>query len=219
MQDQNAASELRTASGADGTPERALMCAVLEDAIRCLRGRGYPPTERAKLAIDAYSWIRDLDRRWLFSFENLCMALGFDAQILRSRLLDADLRLPSMSVKRRRPRRAPPFDSEIARADVGMVQSGQPLRVVAQTLGLSMSAASEISGRLASRLKAQRDAEIRQLRSAGWTCGDLAVRFGLSRVRVIRICARCDEDDVLAVPSSLGQEPGRQDGFPAREAP
>ena len=74
-----------------------------------------------------------------------------------------------------------------------MIRSGQPLRVVAETFGISVSKVSIISCGLASRLKAERDDEIRTLRQAGWTHRALAAHFGLSRIRVLRICARREE--------------------------
>jgi CRP-like cAMP-binding protein len=55
---------------------------------------------------------------------------------------------------------------------------------------VSVSKVSVLSQGLASRLKAERDEEILRLRRAGWTHRALATQFGLSRIRVIRICAR-----------------------------
>ena len=70
-----------------------------------------------------------------------------------------------------------------------MIREGQPLRVVAETFGISVSKASILSCSLASRIKAERDEEIRHLRGLGWTHRALAKRFSLSRIRVMRICA------------------------------
>jgi hypothetical protein len=64
--------------------ERALMLAVLEDAIRCLQAPG-PRARRA--AVEAAEWIRSVDLEWPFSFENLCAALELDAGRLRTALL------------------------------------------------------------------------------------------------------------------------------------
>ena len=74
-----------------------------------------------------------------------------------------------------------------------MIRSGKPLRVVAETFGISVSKVSILSCGLASRLKAERDDEIRGLRQAGWTHRALAAQFGLSRIRILRICARREE--------------------------
>src|SRR5262245_49984547 len=75
----------RHAVGAVG--ERALMLAVLEDAIRCLqehrRGRRAEPR---RLAREAEAWIRsNADRP--FSFVHVCDALDIPALQLRAALL------------------------------------------------------------------------------------------------------------------------------------
>jgi hypothetical protein len=81
-----------------------------------------------------------------------------------------------------------------------MIREGRPLRVVAETFGISISKASILSCGLASRIKAERDEEIRRLRGAGWTHRALAAHFGLSRIRIMRICARrrLEEDRTAA---------------------
>ena len=168
--------------------ERALMRAVLEDAIRCLAGEIGPVRERPQLAAEARAWIETTDLQWAYSFENLCDHLGFDAVQLRGRLLrdapplpvDSGVPMPT------RPRRETPAEHEIMQ----MIREGRPLRVVAETFGISISKASILSCGLASRMKAERDEDIRRLRDAGWTHRTLATKFGLSRIRVMRICAR-----------------------------
>jgi len=77
---------------ADGGPEtgaRALMRAVLQDAILCLRGHatGVPRRERQRAIDQAYCWIAARDTTWTFSFETICHVLGLDAGRLRRRLL------------------------------------------------------------------------------------------------------------------------------------
>jgi len=171
--------------------ERALMRAVLEDAIFCLAGEIGPVRERPQLAAEARSWVAESDRRWPFSFENICDSLGFDPDGLRSRLLrDApDLPIPEAGDGDPTPmrrRQESPAEEDIVR----MIREGHPLRVVAETFGISISKASILSGGLASRIKAERDEEIRQLRRAGWTHRALAKHFHLSRIRIMRICAR-----------------------------
>jgi hypothetical protein len=173
-----------------GLPERTLMRAVLEDAIRCLQGGGSPVRERMSLARDARNWVESRDPRWPYSFENVCEALEVDASRLRQRLLamtpSLEIRTPQILTTVRR--------SAVAEGDVvRMIRDGQPLRVVAETLGVSVSKVSVLSRGLASRLKAERDAEIVRLRNEGWTHRALAAHFGLSRIRVIRICARREQ--------------------------
>ena len=70
-----------------GRGERALMCAVLEDAIRCLMGQGYPGHSRGLLAARARAWVAARDLRWPFSFECICDALGIESSALRRHLL------------------------------------------------------------------------------------------------------------------------------------
>ncbi|HYY05074.1 MAG TPA: hypothetical protein VE997_00750, partial [Candidatus Limnocylindria bacterium] len=81
-------------------------------------------------------------------------------------------------------RRETPAECDI----VQMIREGRPLRVVAQTFGISISKASILSCGLASRIKAERDEEIRRLRAEGWTHRALAAQFELSRIRIMRIC-------------------------------
>jgi len=170
---------------------RALMRAVLEDAIHCMAGEVGPLRERPQLAASARAWVADEDRSRTFSFENVCDALGLSSGPLRVRLLhtippvpvegcDIDVRVPS------RPRRPLPAEEDVIR----MIRAGHPLRVVAERFGISVSKASILSSGLASRIKAERDVEICELRREGWTHRALAARFGLSRIRVMRICAR-----------------------------
>lgn len=72
----------------------ALRLAVLDDAIRCLAlGHQIRGTHDQRLAREAEAWIRNLDRRWPFSFSNICEALGINGLQLRRKLLE--LRYPA----------------------------------------------------------------------------------------------------------------------------
>ena len=64
--------------------EKALMLAVLEDAVRCLGRRS---RSDARLAREAEAWIRANDPHWPFSFVNVCAHLEIDASRLRAALL------------------------------------------------------------------------------------------------------------------------------------
>lgn len=70
------------------SPEKALMLAVLEDAIRCFQGllRHRRNNPRA-LAREAEQWIRTVGDPWPCSFDNVCDALGIDSEALRDALL------------------------------------------------------------------------------------------------------------------------------------
>src|SRR5437667_8649916 len=81
---------MRNAVVAEAGPaagERALMRAVLEDAIRCLAGEVGPVRERPQLAAEARTWIEGADIQWPYAFANVCDHLGFDAEQLRTRVL------------------------------------------------------------------------------------------------------------------------------------
>ena len=72
-------------------PERRLMLAVLESAISdWLVRRGTQVAARHDLRVavdeDLASWFASTDRRWPYSFENICAALGLDAGGVRRRL-------------------------------------------------------------------------------------------------------------------------------------
>jgi hypothetical protein len=71
---------------------RALMLAILEDAMLCLargRRRRHPRTRR--LAAETETWMRSEGREWLFSFASICDVLGFDADALRASLLPTNV--------------------------------------------------------------------------------------------------------------------------------
>ena len=82
-----------------GGPERALMRAMLQDAILCLLGEAAPAKERPRLASEARFWIASHSREWVYSFESVCDALGYDPDYLRRRLFEmADSRRASAPV-------------------------------------------------------------------------------------------------------------------------
>jgi hypothetical protein len=77
----------------DTSGPRALMLAVLEDAVRCIEeghhGRRF---HARRLAAEAEAWVRSDRTSWPFSFVNICEVLGFDAGAVRGRLLPQSLR-------------------------------------------------------------------------------------------------------------------------------
>lgn len=67
-----------------GQRERALMRAVLEDALFCVHTyRDAPRRSQRRLAQEAEAWIWAEDYRWPFSFCNICQALGLDPDYIR----------------------------------------------------------------------------------------------------------------------------------------
>ncbi len=74
---------------ADTSGPRALMLAVLEDAVRCIeKGRWQRRFGARRLAAEAEAWVRCNRADWPFSFANICEVLGFDVDAIRSRLLE-----------------------------------------------------------------------------------------------------------------------------------
>ena len=163
-----------------GQGERALMRAVLVDAIECLTADVRRSAARAQHATEARAWVATRDDQWPFSFDNICLALDLDAERIRRRLLQIAIDLPPASAPIPRVR-----EEEVT----AMIRAGNPLRVVAARFGISMPKVSILSRGLASRLKAERNIRIRALRASGWTVSALASHFGLSLFRIRRICS------------------------------
>ena len=68
-------------------PERVLMLAVLQDAVVCFQEHVQATCKRKQaMHRDAEEWILDSDQIYPFSFENVCEALGYDAEYLRNGL-------------------------------------------------------------------------------------------------------------------------------------
>ncbi len=73
--------------GGVSSPERALMRALMQDAVLCLLGAAAPANERPRLIAQARAWVRSRSRAWIFSFECVCEALGIDPEYGREQLL------------------------------------------------------------------------------------------------------------------------------------
>lgn len=69
--------------------EKRLMLAVLEDAITCFQKCVLTRDSRGRaLFSDAEEWVENQSNEWLFSFENICEALGLNAKYVRRGLVD-----------------------------------------------------------------------------------------------------------------------------------
>jgi hypothetical protein len=74
-------------------PERALMVAVLRDAITCLeKYAAFRSSGNRRLFDEALEWILSDDCEWLFSFNNVCEALGVNPAYLRRGLIQMSAR-------------------------------------------------------------------------------------------------------------------------------
>lgn len=71
------------------TGEKALMAAVLADAIKCVRdGKRYARMRRKRrLGAEAEAWMRENDVWWPFSFVNICTEMGVDPGMVRAAVL------------------------------------------------------------------------------------------------------------------------------------
>jgi hypothetical protein len=68
-------------------PEKRLMLAILDDAVTCFQKHLSTRDNRGKaLYREAEEWIFDESDESLFSFDNVCEALGFDAKYVRQGL-------------------------------------------------------------------------------------------------------------------------------------
>ncbi|MGH7829968.1 MAG: hypothetical protein ACREP8_07295 [Candidatus Binatia bacterium] len=68
-------------------PEKKLMFAVLEDAISCFQKYAVAQDRRGKrLFREAEEWILEESGTEIFSFENICEAIGWDSNYLREGL-------------------------------------------------------------------------------------------------------------------------------------
>jgi hypothetical protein len=67
--------------------ERRLMLAVLEDAIDCFQKYAHTSDLRGRqLFLESHEWIMSPDKRWLFSFENICQIVDMNPDYIRQGL-------------------------------------------------------------------------------------------------------------------------------------
>lgn len=70
-------------------PEYQLVIAMLQDAIECVQKYRFATDENGReLYRDAREWIASDDRRWPFSFENICGVLNLHPDYLRRGLCE-----------------------------------------------------------------------------------------------------------------------------------
>ena len=73
--------------------EKRLVLRVLEDAVKCFMKCIDSPTSKGqRLFRDAEKWITLEDKKWGFSFENVCEMLDVDPEYLRRGLRDWKIR-------------------------------------------------------------------------------------------------------------------------------
>ncbi len=69
-------------------PEKRLMLAVLEDAVKCFQENLLGTTGASKRLFEqAEEWITEVGGDWIFSFESVCETLGINPEYVRRGLL------------------------------------------------------------------------------------------------------------------------------------
>jgi hypothetical protein len=77
---------LRSKTGME--PEKRLLLAVLEDAVRCFQDNVSAESDaKKKLFAEAAEWFLYKSDDWAFSFENICDALGLNPEYMHRGLL------------------------------------------------------------------------------------------------------------------------------------
>lgn len=89
-------------------PEKALLLAVLEDAVHCFDkyGTAQDPVGKEQFR-EVENWIMHRGNDWIFSFDNVCELLGLDPQYVRHGLQKRRAKTVQSETRRRRhgPRR------------------------------------------------------------------------------------------------------------------
>jgi hypothetical protein len=96
-------------------PEKRLMLAILEDAVDCFQNNVFAQSVKGRrLFQEAEKWVVEVDRDWLFSFENVCETLELNPAYVRQGLLrwmipppGAESRLRSQPGKNENPMKVP----------------------------------------------------------------------------------------------------------------
>ena len=84
-------------------PEKALLLAILEDAIHCFQKYGAARDRAGKERFhEAEEWIMRSGDDWIFSFDSVCALLGLDPEYIRRGLQER--RVAAAAEERRRHR-------------------------------------------------------------------------------------------------------------------
>ena len=87
-------------------PEKALLAAVLQDAIDCFHKHvAAQDREGQDLLREAEQWIMTDQDHWVFSFRNVCSVLGVNPDYIRRRVLEEKACQPDGARRRYKHRR------------------------------------------------------------------------------------------------------------------
>lgn len=136
--------------------EKRLILSVLEDAIECFMKCIDASTSKGqRLFRDADEWIAHEDKRWVFSFDNVCDMLDINPEYMRGGLRRwKDKRLDAIA--RRRAQMV--LEAERAAAEAALQPAGSVAAiaappVVAATAVAMQKPASKVAGKAAARVK------------------------------------------------------------------
>ena len=135
--------------------EKRLILSVLEDAIECFMKCIDASTSKGqRLFRDADEWIAHEDKRWVFSFDNVCDMLDINPEYMRMGLRKwKDKRLDAIA----RRRAALVLEAERAAAEAAMQPAGvapAPVAAAAASAAVAIQKpATKVAGKAAARVK------------------------------------------------------------------
>jgi len=73
---------------ANSEPEKNLMLAILEEAVDCFQKYIFARDAKGKtIFVAAEQWLMEKNGNWIFPFDNVCDALGFNPSYVRQGLM------------------------------------------------------------------------------------------------------------------------------------
>ena len=131
--------------------EKRLILSVLEDAIECFMKCIDASTSKGqRLFRDADEWIAHEDKRWVFSFDNVCDMLDINPEYMRMGLRKwKDKRLDAIA----RRRAAMVLEAERSASEAAMQPVAAAPAVVSATAPAIQKPATKVAGKAAERVK------------------------------------------------------------------
>ena len=132
--------------------EKRLILSVLEDAIECFMKCIDASTSKGqRLFRDADEWIAHEDKRWVFSFDNVCDMLDINPEYMRMGLRKwKDKRLDAIA--RRRAQMV--LEAERAAAEAALQPAGSVAAIAAAAPAAALQKpATKVAGKAAARVK------------------------------------------------------------------